>query len=88
MRTGVTGRLGLHTEARQLLNRLHADLCTEGVREVALQTPGAHGWLVGHASHSRSFYLLLDGRDCTWSEAHQEVQALVASQFANVFLDA
>ena len=47
----------------------------------------AHGWLVGHASDSRGFYLLLDGRDCTWSEVHQEVQSLCAQHFSNIFLE-
>jgi len=88
MRAGLTGRLGLHTEPKQLLNRLHADLTGEhGVREVALQTAGAHGWLVGQASNSRGLYLLLDGRDCSWSEVHQEVQALCAARFSNIFLE-
>ena len=88
MRAGLTGRLGLHNEPKQLLNRLHADLSGEHkVREVALQTAGAHGWLVGHASDSRGFYLLLDGRDCTWSEVHQEVQSLCAQHFSNIFLE-
>ena len=57
------------------------------MREVALQTAGAHGWLVGHASGARGFYLLLDGRDCSWSEVHQEVQALCTSRFSNIFLE-
>ena len=88
MRAGLTGRLGLHTEPKHLLNRVHADLVGEhGVREVALQTAGAHGWLVGQASNSRGFYLLLDGRECSWSEVHQEVQALCATRFANIFLE-
>lgn len=79
----------MHTEPKHLLNRLHADLTSgeHGVREVALQTAGAHGWLVGHASGARGFYLLLDGRDCSWSEVHQEVQALCTSRFSNIFLE-
>ena len=38
------------------------------MREVALQAPGAHGWLVGRAGPSRGFYMLLEGRDGTWAE--------------------
>ena len=85
MKSGLTGKLGLMPEARRLLNRLHADLAEEGVREIALQTGGAHGWLVGHASASRAFYLLLDGRECSWSEVHHEVQALCHAHFANIY---
>ena len=89
MRAGLTGRLGLHTEPKHLLNRLHADLTEgeHGVREVALQTAGAHGWLVGQANGSRGFYLLLDGLDCSWSEVQQEVNNLCSTRFANIFLE-
>ena len=85
MRTGIHGKLGLTSEARQLLNRLHSDLTTQGVREIALQTPGAHGWLVGHASESRAFYLLLEGRESSWSEVHHEVQSLCHVHFSNIY---
>ena len=87
MRAGLTGRLGLHTEPKMLLNRVHADLMGEhGVREVALQTAGAHGWLVGHAAGTRGFYLLLDGKDCSWGEVYAEVLNLVNTRFPSIFL--
>ena len=53
---GLSGRLGLHAEPRALLNRMHADLTDggEGVREVALQTPGSHGWLRADQRHAHA----------------------------------
>ena len=54
---------------------------------MALQTAGAHGWLVGHANQSRGFYLLLDGLDCSWNEVHQEVTTLCSTRFAPFFLE-
>ena len=55
------------------------------LRYARLQTPGAHGWLVGHASESRAFYLLLEGRECSWSEVHHEVQSLCHVHFSNIY---
>lgn len=48
---------------------------------------GAAGWIVGKTSGPRGLYLLLDGREYTWAEAHQEAAALCAAHFHNVFLD-
>ena len=37
------------------------------------------------ASESRAFYLLLEGRECSWSEVHHEVQSLCHVHFSNIY---
>ena len=45
------------------------------------------GWLVGRLSGSREFYMLFDANYTNFSEVHQEVVALCAVHFSNIFLD-
>ena len=43
--------------------------------------------MVGRLSGSREFYMLFDAKYTNFSEVHQEVVALCAVHFSNIFLD-
>ena len=85
-RAGRVGRLGLSSALSALLNRTHADLAEGEVREVALKS-SADGWLVGQVSGSRELYMLFDAKYTNLSEVHQEMLALKAQNFSNIFMD-
>lgn len=84
-------RLGLATEIKLLVDRMHVDIAGSSgggqLREVVLHA-GIPGWVVGRGSASRGLYAILDGREYQWSEVLQEVQALMQSDhFNNIFLE-
>ena len=56
------------------------------MREVALKS-SADGWLVGQVSGSRELYMLFDAKYTNLSEVHQEMLALKAQNFSNIFMD-
>ena len=68
------------------VSEAHADLAEGEVREVALKS-SADGWLVGQVSGSRELYMLFDAKYTNLSEVHQEMLALKAQNFSNIFMD-
>lgn len=85
-RAGPAGRLGLSHTLNASLHQLYADFEEGKVREVAFRSV-CNGWVVGRTSGSRLFFLWFDASFTSLAEVHNEVQALSAMHFTNIFLD-
>jgi len=80
------GKLALSHTVKVIMNRTRSDFLEGHVREVVLKLPSSsEGWFVGRISNGRELYMLTDSKVASMSEVHQELQALRARNFFNIF---
>ena len=85
-RPGLSSRLALSNAIKVIMNRARSDFLEGHVREVMLKLPSSSdGWLVGRVANGRELYMLTDSKVASMSEVHQELQALRARNFSNIF---